>query len=100
MNIFEKVEDALFKPKSSIMQDETQPTQPEQPAGTGEVPAQPNPIDHEDVPGTNEEAVEQPQAESAPVAQKDPSFNCTECKGEGLKDQYTVCPQCKGTGKV
>lgn len=28
------------------------------------------------------------------------AFNCPDCKGEGLKDQFHVCDKCGGTGKL
>jgi DnaJ-class molecular chaperone len=27
-------------------------------------------------------------------------YNCSDCNGFGLKDQYTLCPKCGGTGKI
>jgi DnaJ-class molecular chaperone len=28
------------------------------------------------------------------------SFNCPDCKGEGLKNERELCQKCLGTGKV
>lgn len=28
------------------------------------------------------------------------AYNCPDCNGEGLKDQYHVCEKCQGTGKI
>lgn len=28
------------------------------------------------------------------------AFNCPTCKGDGLVDDFTKCPQCFGTGKI
>lgn len=36
----------------------------------------------------------------APAAEDRSAFNCPACAGEGLKDQYHLCEQCQGTGKV
>lgn len=34
------------------------------------------------------------------VEVKDESLNCPDCGGDGLKNQFTVCQKCLGTGKV
>lgn len=55
--------------------------------------------------------VEELEPQEAPleeVVKKEPkevkedrsAYNCPTCKGEGLQDQYNVCPECHGTGKV
>ena len=39
------------------------------------------------------------EEEVAPTADRS-AYNCPDCAGEGLKDEHTLCPTCKGTGKV
>ena len=53
---------------------------------------------------TNVEEVIRPQA---PVLPQEPektvdrsAFNCPACGGSGLQDQYTLCSNCNGGGKV
>lgn len=45
---------------------------------------------------------ETPQAPVVPETPKvdRSAFNCPLCHGEGLQDQYTLCPSCGGTGKA
>lgn len=57
----------------------------------------------------SEVLVEEPQekVEEAPVVEEpveeveeESEFNCPQCSGTGLKDQFNVCIKCGGTGKV
>jgi DnaJ-class molecular chaperone len=78
------LDEALFQPIH--MDDQT--TQPEE---------QPIMVT-EEVIETNEQ-VEQTFHEDKAHIEKDPSFNCKECRGEGLLINGSLCPTCKGTGK-
>lgn len=96
MNVIQRLEDRLFKKKpmaDTVTQ--AQPNQaaiPQQPAAPA--PEVPNAPDTEPV--VDENAQEE---EAAPVEGRE-AFNCPDCQGEGLKDQYNQCDRCKGTGKI
>lgn len=110
-NIIQRLEDRLFKNKT--MENVTQAQQPVSPAQPAAPVVGPT-VNTPDVeqPGTNPEAVDQtPPAAPEPEVQPEPepaqpaaedraAFNCPDCQGEGLQDQYNVCPRCNGTGKV
>ncbi len=91
---------------------EATPEQPVQEEVTDETPSVPGvPEDEkknetpdestpaEDTAGTSEVPSDSLTA-GLPHGEVDPSFNCTNCKGEGLINQDTVCNVCQGTGKV
>lgn len=68
-----------------------------------ETPSESMPVD--EAPPEDVETPMVEQAEPVEVSPDEPSspapeFNCPSCGGEGLQDQFTVCPTCSGTGKV
>lgn len=84
--VTEEVQEAPQAPVSAAPQDV--------PAGRQAVPdapADPSPAPEEDAPA-EEAAPEKPQEDRS-------AYNCPDCAGEGLKDPYTLCPGCNGTGK-
>lgn len=103
MNIIKTLENELLGKKP--MADQVQPQQPiapQQPAAPVDpnVPQAPVEPVAPEVP-SEPIAPQQPAAEPvAPKKEDRSAFNCPSCGGEGLKDQFTLCPQCNGTGKI
>lgn len=113
-NIIQTLEDKLFK-KKNMSEETTQqpimvteevpaetPAEPTAETPAPEAPTEPTaPVEPAPVEANTPDVEPEPETPAEPVDPEDRSaFNCTECGGEGLKDQYTLCPNCKGTGKV
>lgn len=88
-NLLQQVEDKLFGKKKPMSQEPVQQAQSQSPA---QAPATP--------PASVPEEKENKEEVQAKPAEDRSAFNCPDCGGEGLKDQYSVCPRCQGTGKV
>lgn len=57
--------------------------------------------DHKPVITDESEMIDQVGHEEVQEEVEDRSaFNCPTCKGDGLVNDFTKCPQCFGTGKI
>lgn len=85
MNLKKFLDETLFKPLH--MDDQITPNNEDRPI-----------MQTEEVVETDEQ-VETAFGEPETHIQKDPSFNCQACRGEGLLTNGNLCGDCNGTGK-
>lgn len=103
MNVIQRLEDRLFKKKPMADQnaqtaEQATPAQP--PVSQAATPTPPAAEPVAPAVGTVDPTPEDTQEEEAAPVEGREAFNCPDCNGEGLKDQYTQCDRCKGTGRI
>lgn len=100
MGILKRMEDALKQLEGQdqdvhldldVPVEESKPKENNQ-ADEAAVSAEPEPA--------AEAAAPAPEVIAEPVAPARPELNCVPCAGSGLKDEYTLCPNCNGVGFV
>lgn len=65
----------------------------------GKTDFQPDEVTPDETAPVVEPVVVEPKAQEEPVAEAPVVEQCGGCQGSGLKNQFTLCPSCLGTGK-